>query len=135
MELCALYQLMSVFSNCSIPPTSLLPGAAYHLLGRAFQGDGVTASSPEELRQALETAFTRVGRRRGRPIVINVVIDPTSSRKPQVRISSYTHVAYNYVTKWLLIICSSLVPRHWLVMCDVCLFCLQEHAWLTRSKM
>ena len=70
----------------SIPPTSLLPGVGYHEIGKAFLGEGFTASTPEQLRHALGRAFSKERmRKRGRPLVINVIIDPTSGRKPQVR--------------------------------------------------
>lgn len=75
----------------SIPPTSLLPGVGYHNIGTAFLGEGLLASTPDQLRQALRRAFSEERmRRRGRPLVINVVIDPTSSRKPQ---------AYSWLTR------------------------------------
>ena len=72
---------------CSLPPTSLLPGAAYHDLGKAFLGEGLLVSTPPQLRRALTHAFSRerTTKRRGKPLVINVIIDPYSSRKPQVR--------------------------------------------------
>lgn len=91
-------------SLCSIPPTSLLPGAAYHEMGRAFLGEGLLVSTPDQLRSALRQAFSAERlKRRGRPLVINVIIDPYSSRKPQV--------AGNFVgSKFMLLILS--VFRH-----------------------
>ena len=74
-----------IFCESSIPPTSLLPGAGYHQLGKAFLGEGISASTPEELKQAMTRAFAQERRKqRGLPFVINVQIDPSSSRKPQV---------------------------------------------------
>jgi 2-hydroxyacyl-CoA lyase 1 len=69
----------------SLPPTSLLPGAAYHDLGKAFLGEGILVKTHEQLRRAMSYAFSRerTANERGRPLVINVIIDPYSSRKPQ----------------------------------------------------
>ena len=78
--------LLHLFLNCSLPPTSLLPGAAYHQLGEAFMGEGRLVKTHEQLRRAMAYAFSRerMMKKRGRPLVINVIIDPYSSRKPQV---------------------------------------------------
>lgn len=49
-------------------------------------GEGRLVKTHEQLRQAMAYAFSRerTTKKRGRPLVINVVIDPYSSRKPQV---------------------------------------------------
>lgn len=61
-----------------LPPTTLLPGANYHMVMQAFGGEGYLVTSPDELRNVLIQAIDN-----SKPCLINVVIDPYSSRKVQ----------------------------------------------------
>jgi len=61
-----------------IPPHVYTPGARYDQVIEAFGGKGYLVTRPEELRQSLKDAM-------GRPIptLVNVLIDPKATRKPQ----------------------------------------------------
>ncbi|EEF34310.1 2-hydroxyphytanoyl-CoA lyase, putative [Ricinus communis] len=52
-------------------PTSFVPGAAYHILIKAFGGKGYLVATPDELKSALSESFSA-----REPTVINVTIDP-----------------------------------------------------------
>ncbi|XP_078682007.1 2-hydroxyacyl-CoA lyase 1-like isoform X1 [Branchiostoma floridae x Branchiostoma belcheri] len=60
------------------PPTSLLPNARYEQVLTAFGGKGYFVATHEELRSALRTATSD-----DRASLINVMIEPTSTRKQQ----------------------------------------------------
>ena len=76
---------MNVFHShwyCRIPPTSLLPDSHYGKMAECFGSKGYAVSTPQELRAALqETVYDHTV---PLPVVINVVISPTSERRPQV---------------------------------------------------
>ncbi|KAH7267615.1 thiamine diphosphate-binding protein [Fusarium redolens] len=57
----------------NIPPPCCIPYTDFALLARAVGCDGYTATTGEELREALEEAMVRNG-----PTVINVTIDPSA---------------------------------------------------------
>lgn len=52
-------------------PTSFVPGAAYHIIMKAFGGQGYLVGTPDELKSALAESFSA-----RKPTVINVTIDP-----------------------------------------------------------
>jgi oxalyl-CoA decarboxylase len=54
-------------------PTVFVKGARYDLLMEAFGGDGVVASTPQELSRAMQAAIAS-----GRPTLINALIDETA---------------------------------------------------------
>src|SRR6476619_2530455 len=54
-------------------PTVLVPGARYDKMMEAFGGVGVNATSPDELKRAVNEAMDS-----GRPTLINAVIDPAA---------------------------------------------------------
>ncbi|KAG8384123.1 hypothetical protein BUALT_Bualt04G0085600 [Buddleja alternifolia] len=54
-------------------PTSFVPGAAYHILLKAFGGKGYLVGTPDELKSALDESFSA-----RKPTVINVTIDPSA---------------------------------------------------------
>lgn len=60
----------------------LLPEARYDEVMAAFGGKGYLVRTVEELRRALELSLTDWQR----PSLLNVLIDPSSDRKPQVGI-------------------------------------------------
>ena len=53
--------------------TVFVPGARYDRMMEAFGGVGVNATSPDELRRAVNEAMDS-----GRPTLINAVIDPAA---------------------------------------------------------
>ena len=53
--------------------TSFVPGSRYDRMIESFGGVGVNATTPDELKQAVEAAFAS-----GRPTLINAVIDPAA---------------------------------------------------------
>lgn len=63
------------------PPVTLLPEARYHEVMSAFGGRGFLVRTPLELRQALSLSLEDWER----PSLLNVLIDPASDRKQQVR--------------------------------------------------
>ncbi len=56
-----------------VAPTVFVKGARYDMLMQAFGGVGVNATTPDELRKAMEEAV-----RSGKPTLINAVIDETA---------------------------------------------------------
>ena len=72
-----------LFIPCSIPPTSLLYGVRYDKIAGAFGVQGFNAETIPELNHALSKAFAT----ELEPVLINIVIDPSSGRKPQVLIA------------------------------------------------
>ncbi len=73
---------LSRMSHCSIPPTSLLPGARYDKMAACFGARGYNVASPQELRGALNEVLSQNGA--DLPAVINVIINTSSERKAQV---------------------------------------------------
>jgi len=65
----------------SIPPNSLLYGARYDKIAGAFGAEGYNVESVSELDSVMKLVF---GKSRQCPVIINVVLDPNSSRRPQV---------------------------------------------------
>ena len=61
-----------------IPPHVYTPGARYDQVIEAFGGKGYLVTTPEELRQSLKDAMERPI-----PTLVNVLIDPKATRKPQ----------------------------------------------------
>ena len=61
-----------------MPPNAYTPSARYERVIEAFGGRGFFVSTPEELRKALQEAA-----RETMPTLINVMINPQSTRKPQ----------------------------------------------------
>lgn len=61
-----------------IPPGSYVPNAHYEKVIEAFGGDGYFCETPEEFRQALDTAIAA-----RRPSVITVMLNPKAGRRPQ----------------------------------------------------
>ncbi len=58
-------------SACS--PTGLMPNARYDKMIEAFGGIGVNATSPDELKRAVNAAMDS-----GKPTLINAVLDPAA---------------------------------------------------------
>ena len=67
----------SVLSD-PVPPHVYTPGARYDRVIEAFGGRGFHVTTPAELTQALHEAGEAV-----MPTLINVMIDPQATRKPQ----------------------------------------------------
>ena len=65
----------------SVPPTSLLYGTRYDKIASAFGARGYGAKTIPELDQALCEVFNEESKG---PVIINVEVHPTSSRKAQV---------------------------------------------------
>lgn len=65
----------------SIPPTSLLYGTRYDKLADAFGARGYNAATVPELNQVMSEVFA--SDRHG-PVIVNVVVHPSSARKAQV---------------------------------------------------
>ena len=63
----------------SAPPTSLLPEARYDLMAAALGAAAFLCRSQDEVR----TAYAAALKETNRPSVINVLISPSSERKPQ----------------------------------------------------
>ncbi|KAG2465311.1 HACL1 lyase, partial [Polypterus senegalus] len=61
------------------PPVSLLPNAHYEQVMSAFGGKGYFVRTPDELHRALEESLNCET-----PSLINIMINPSSDRKPQV---------------------------------------------------
>ena len=76
-----IWSQVNVFFPCSVPPTSLLYGSRYDKIASAFGAIGYNAETVPELNQVLSTAFQDNTQR---PVLINVVVHPNSSRKAQV---------------------------------------------------
>ena len=72
---------MSIPVLLRAPPVTLLPEARYDEVIRAFGGRGFLVRTVEELQSALQASL---GYWEG-PSLINVLIDPASDRKQQVR--------------------------------------------------
>ena len=64
--------------NETVPPGILTYGARYEGMVEALGGKGLFVEDPAKLRGALDEAMTFDG-----PALVNVVLDPTASRKPQ----------------------------------------------------
>ena len=62
-----------------VPPNVYTPNARYEQVMEAFGGRGFFATTPAELRSALSAAAGE----KTMPTLINVMINPTSTRKPQ----------------------------------------------------
>lgn len=88
--------------SSSIPPTSLLPGAHYEKIAEAFLAEGYFASTPQELHHALTKAFTP---NKSLPVVINVRICPSSSRKAQVSVCTILICAFYHVVQIVCLQC------------------------------
>ena len=68
-----IYRGTDVNSAGSDPaPTVFVKGARYDKMIEAFGGVGVNATSPDELKRAVNTAMDS-----GKPTLINAVLDPT----------------------------------------------------------
>ena len=59
-------------------PNAYIPNARYERVIEAFGGDGYFVEQPQDLRPTLEKALAN-----GRPNVVNIMISPSASRKPQ----------------------------------------------------
>ena len=68
----------------SLPPTSLLTGVKYNKMADVFHAKGYHASTPSQLCSILTTVTKAFTNERSAPVIINVEIDPSSARKPQV---------------------------------------------------
>ncbi|MEO1997358.1 MAG: thiamine pyrophosphate-dependent enzyme [Planctomycetaceae bacterium] len=62
----------------TVPPGILTYGARYEGMVEALGGKGFFVENPAELRGALDEAMAFDG-----PALVNVLLDPTASRKPQ----------------------------------------------------
>ncbi|MDJ0637377.1 MAG: oxalyl-CoA decarboxylase [Paracoccaceae bacterium] len=56
--------------------TVFVKDARYDMMMQAFGGEGVTATTPDELKQAIQVAFAS-----GRPTLINATIDPAAGKE------------------------------------------------------
>jgi 2-hydroxyacyl-CoA lyase 1 len=61
-----------------ILPSAYLPNAHYEKVIEGFGGLGFFCEKPDEIRPALEQAFAS-----GKPCIVNIMIDPRASRRPQ----------------------------------------------------
>ncbi len=73
----------------SIPPTALHYATRYDRIALAFDAKGYNAQTIPELDEALHSAFHI---KRQSPVIINVVLSPTSARKAQVSTSTFIWV-------------------------------------------
>ena len=64
-----------------MPPTSLLYGTRYDKIAGAFGAKGYHVSTIPELSAAMSKVFGSEGLE---PVLVNVVVHPSSSRKAQV---------------------------------------------------
>ncbi|XP_062519721.1 2-hydroxyacyl-CoA lyase 1-like isoform X1 [Corticium candelabrum] len=71
---------MEYETACRAPPTALLPDARYDKLASVFGGHGYFVTTPSELSTTLQQVFSHPT---SQPVIINVIIDPTSDRKTQ----------------------------------------------------
>ncbi|CAB1333845.1 unnamed protein product, partial [Coregonus sp. 'balchen'] len=69
------------WSSSPLPPVTLLPEARNDEIMKAFGGRGFLVRTEEELRSALQLSLSDWER----PSLLNVLIDPSSDRKQQVR--------------------------------------------------
>lgn len=69
------------------PPTALFPNARYERIMEAFGCQGYYVETKAELRDALTKAFHET-RNRKKPVLINIMVDTTAGRKPQVHYES-----------------------------------------------
>ena len=72
----------SLFNIHRIPPTSFLPGVSYDQVAKGLGGGGSSVSTPDELKSALAMVLSQ--KERKLPHLINVEINPSSSRRAQV---------------------------------------------------
>ena len=86
------YQQRLVLS-CRAPPTALLPNARYERIIEAFGCKGYFAQNSGELVRALKDAFDETSK----PTLINVMINPSSERKPQVNKIGIAASKYSFV--------------------------------------
>ena len=84
------YFIAPLYLLHSIPPISLIYGARYDKMAGAFGAEGYNVESVSELDSVMKLVF---GKSRQCPVIVNVVVDPSSSRKPQVR-NTYTVSLY-----------------------------------------
>lgn len=64
------------------PPLSLLPNAHYEQVMTAFGGKGYFVQTPEELQKCLSQSLADTTK----PSLINIMIEPQATRKPQVNV-------------------------------------------------
>lgn len=74
--------LSTLFASFSAPPVCLLPNSHYEQIMSAFGGKGYFVKTPEELQNALKASLAE----KQVPSLINVMINPQSDRKQQVRV-------------------------------------------------
>ncbi len=67
----------------SVPPTSLLYGARYDKIASAFGADGYSVRTVLQLDEVMKLVFSK---HREGPVIINIEVDPNSTRKPQVSV-------------------------------------------------
>ena len=79
-----LYNIDPEHFICSIPPNSLACGVRYDKMAAAFGAEGYGVETVAQLHTTLHQVFTK---QRQHPVIINVAIDPSSARKPQVECS------------------------------------------------
>ncbi|XP_056299669.1 2-hydroxyacyl-CoA lyase 1 isoform X1 [Pseudoliparis swirei] len=70
------------------PPVTLLPEARYDEVMTAFGGRGFLVRTVEELRSALQLSLSDWER----PSLLNVLIEPSSDRKPQVTVTCREYI-------------------------------------------
>ena len=66
----------------SLPPVALKPGTRYDLIAPAFGCKGYCVKTPEELERTLTECLSN-SEGKQLPVIVNIEINPVSSRKPQ----------------------------------------------------